>query len=385
MACQARPVSPGHGREPLETQIRRFPRSYRRRLRKLVRGSSRLGQLLYTFPGLAFLLVAGGRAHAARGEAVKLIKNGEPLSVATAAVDLPSWMRRLPPEAFTEVLGTVPGSDSFSRSIVNEIPADADKTAMWLRFVLFAAESCDEDFALWIARQRLYACEEWGRIPLLPLAAFAWFSREERMPARGLIRKPWHCNLSFAAAVEEMRSWVERIVLDYCREDSGRNGSWFKTRKACGYRFAPLLTPEDLQNEGQRMNNCVATYAHKVASGDCLIYSIRRGSERVATLEITSGQGAPVIAQLLAAGNTKASEDVWRAASVWLSKQGQYPFATRQAMARAPIVASRWDAIWRPYCEEKLRFRPLLAEPTMRTLVDLRQDIGVLGRLAKRQ
>src|SRR5215472_16584616 len=107
MTCQPR-SSPAAPVRELESQIRRFPRGFRRRLRKLVRGSSRLGDLLYTFPGLAFILAAGGRPHEARGQAVKLVKDGQSLAGAASAVDLPIWMKRLPPEAFSEPLETVP-------------------------------------------------------------------------------------------------------------------------------------------------------------------------------------------------------------------------------------------------------------------------------------
>jgi PcfJ-like protein len=382
MASQPRHAPVGHARE-LETQIRRFPRGFRRRLRKLVRGSSRLGELLYTFPGLAFMLAAGGRPHAARGQTVRLVKEGQPLSEVAAAVDVPLWLRRLPPEAFIEPFGSVPGSEEFGRRIVNEIPNKPEATAMWLRWVLFAAESCDESFALWLAGQNIYQAEDAGKQPLLPLAAFAWFSREDHGPARGLIGRPWHGSMRFDVAVDEMRTWFERIILDYCREGGSRNGTWFKTRKVCGYRIMPLLTADELREEGDRMNNCVATYLPKVASGVSLIYSIRRGGQRVATMEIAPGQAAPVIVQLLAAGNTKAGDDVWRAANGWLSKQGEFPMVARDAIAQVPVIPSRWEAIWRPYLEAKPQFKACLAEPGMRTLVNLRQDMNALARLGK--
>ncbi len=295
--------------------MRRWPRpvslkpksagGFRRRLRKLVRGSSGLGELLYTFPGRAFVLAAGGRPHAARVQAVRLVKEGQPLSEVAAAVDVPLWHRRLPPEAFLLPFGSIPGSEEFGRRIVNEIPNKPEATAMWLRWVLFAAESCDESFTLWLAGQNIYQAGDAGRQPLLPLAAFAWFSREDRGPARGLISSPWHRSMSFGLAVAEMRTWIERIILDYCRGGGSRNGNWFKTRKVCGYRIMPLLTADELREEGDRMNNCVAAYLPKIASGACLIYSIRRGGQHVATMEIAPGQSAPVIVQLLAAGNTK--------------------------------------------------------------------------------
>jgi hypothetical protein len=383
MASQPRSLPAAPVRE-LESQIRRFPRGFRRRLRKLVRGSSRLGDLLYTFPGLAFVLAVGGRTHEARGRAVKLVKDGQALSEAAAAVDMPPWMRRLPPEAFSEPLGIVPGSEAFGRRIVNDIPDKPEIMAMWLRWVLFGAEACGESFALWLAKQRIYQAEDAGKMPLLPLAALAWFSHKEAGPARGLIGRPWHGSIRFGAAVEETRCWFERVILDYCH-GGGRNGSWFKTRKVSGYRFTPLLTGNDLREEGDKMNNCVATYAAKVAAGACLIYSIRRGGHRVATMEVAPRQGAPVIVQLLAAGNANVGEDVSRAAHGWLSKQGEYPLAVGDAIICVPVVPSRWDAIWRPYWEERPQFKACLADPGMRTLVNLRQDMNALARLAKGQ
>jgi hypothetical protein len=386
MTCQPR-FAPAAPVRELESQIRRFPRSFRRRLRKLVRGSSRLGDLLYSFPGLAFVLAAGGRAHDARGRAVKLVKDGQSLSKVAAALDLPLWMRRLPPEAFGEPFGTVPGSEGFVRRIVNEIPDKPDRMAMWLRWVLFGAEACGESFALWLARQRIYQAEDVERVPLLPLAAFAWFSLEEGGgPARGLIAKPWYGTMRFRVAVEETRCWLERVVLDYCRAGGGAtNGNWFKTRKVAGYRFMPLLTPGELIEEGGKMNNCVATYAAKAAEGACLIYSIRRGGRRVATMEIQPRGGTPVIVQLWAAGNTNAGEDAWRAANGWLSKQGGYPLAGGNAFVHAALVPSRWEAIWRPFWEATPRFKPGLADPATRTRVILGQDMNALARLAKAQ
>jgi hypothetical protein len=384
MACQPRHAPVAYVHE-FETQIRRFPRGFRRRLRKLVRGSSRLGELLYTFPGLAFVLAVGGRSHAARGQAIQLVKEGRPLSDAAIALDVPLWMRRLPPEAFSGPFGSVPGSEEFGRRIVNEIPSKPDEAAMWLRWVLLAAECCDENFALWLAGQKIYQADDSGKLPLLPLAAFAWFSRGEHGPGRGLMGRPWHANMRFGAAVEEMRTWLERIILDYCRDGGSRNGSWFKTRKACGYRVTPLLSADELRDEGDKMNNCVATYVPKVASGACLIYSIRRGGQRVATMEIAPRQGAPAIVQLLAAGNMNAGEDVWRAANGWLSKQGEYPMVAHGAMAQMPVIPNRWEAIWRPYWEARPSFKAYLVEPSMRTLVYLHQDMNALSRLAKGQ
>jgi hypothetical protein len=44
-----------HVCEPLENRIRRFPRNYQRRLRKLVKGSKQLKDLVYSFPAAVFV------------------------------------------------------------------------------------------------------------------------------------------------------------------------------------------------------------------------------------------------------------------------------------------------------------------------------------------
>jgi hypothetical protein len=384
MAGQPR-LAAAHARE-LETQLRRFPRGYRRRLRKLARGSSRLGELIYTFPALAFVLAGGGgRTPAGCGEAIKLVKDGRPMLEAAAVAGLPGWTRRLPPEAFTETLAGVPASEEFGCRIVNSIPGKPAVTAMWLRWVLSGTAACGESFALWLAKQTIYQADDAGKMPLLPLAAYAWFSRADEGPAHGLIGKPWHGNMRFGAAVEACQDWLERVILDYCHDGGLRSGGWFKTQKVCGYRFTPLLAPDDLREEGEMMRNCVATYIPKAARGDCLIYSIRRGGQRVATLEAGPRGGRPAIVQLLAAGNTAAGQDIWRAAERWLSKQGEYPLIARDSIAQVPIRPSRWEAVWRPYWQARPAFKACVAEASMRTLVSLRQDMNALARLAKGQ
>ena len=256
---------------------------------------------------------------------------------------------------------------------------------MWLRWLLFASEACDESFALWLAGQSVYQAEEAGKLPLLPLAAFAWFSRQNSGPARGLIRWPWHRTYRILnAAIDEMRAWLERVILDYCRDGGDRHGAGSRRARPAATAFTPLLTAEELQDEGDRMRNCVATYIEKAAAGHCLIYSIRRGGQRIATMEVAPRGGMPVITQLLAASNSAAGEEVWTAARSWLSYQGAYPAGVRHSIAQTAVIAGRWDAVWRPYCEERPRFAARLTEPSLRTLVDLRQDTAALARLAKR-
>jgi hypothetical protein len=380
MACAPRKAGTAYACQ-LETQLRRFPRGYRRRLRKLARASSRLGELLYTFPALAFSLAAGGGTLAARDETMKLVKDGRPLIAAAGALGLPAWMRRLPPEAFTEALGSISVSEAFGLRIVNHIPADPGATAMWLRWVLAGARACGESFALWLAKQTVYHEDSSGKTPLLPLAAFAWFSKSSDGVARKLMVKPWHDGISFASAIETSREWLERVIYDCCHDERFNCKNWFLAQEFHGYRFIPLLTPDQLVEEGQKMRNCVATYAQKAAIGACLIYSIRKHGRRIATLEVVPGATGPFIRQLYAAGNEPAGEEVRGAVSLWLSRQGAYPPIAKDWIAQVPIHRGRWDAVWHPYLEARPAYRPSIAEPGMRTLAGLRHDMNVLSRL----
>jgi PcfJ-like protein len=383
MAPQPR-AAPVTCRPELESQIRRFPRGYRRRLRKLARGSSRLGELLYTFPGLAMVLAAGSRTLAARREALSLVKGGKPLARAAEALELPRWLRRLPPEAFEGPLGALPGSEAFGRRILNEIPRGSELTPLWLRWTLFAAESCDEDFAVWVARQKIGEAPCVRRLPLLPLAAFAWHSSQGGIGvAMRLIANPWGAWMRFDTAVSETRSWLERIVFARCCEHPSPNNRWFQTQQIGGHIFTPLRSLEQLRAEGQTMNNCVASYARRASLGACLIYSVRRGARRAATMEIAPRRGRAAIVQLLAASNSSAGEEIWRAAREWLAKQGEYPFAA-YLLSGAPVIASRWHEVWTPYCAAKPQFRDYLFEPSIRNLDNLRNDMTALALLVER-
>lgn len=386
MATQPNPAAIAAAREPLESHIRRFARGYRRRLRKLAKTSPRLGELLYTFPGAAVTLVAGNRMVAERQTAVNYVKRGLPLAAVAEALALPMWMKRLPPEAYSDPLPRLPDDAEFSRRIAN-FPRAGENVAMWLRWIVSGAEACDLAFAEWLAHQKIFDADDDGAAPLLPLAAFAWFSAREDLTACGLMARPWRSHMGFRSAVQEAQAWLERIIMEYCREDTGGLGNWHRPHKVCGYRFIPLLTPQDLQDEGERMHHCVAAYAGAVARGTSLIYSIRRGGQRIATMEVRAAydrSGAGIISQLQGPRNADASEDVRRAASAWLAKQGKCPLSFAQGgMSVPPVRAEKWEAIWRPYWTEKLQIKSALEKGDARTLIRLRNDVNALMRLAK--
>lgn len=78
----------------------------------------------------------------------------------------------------------------------------------------------------------------------------------------------------------------------------------------------PILTLEDLQEEGRLMRHCVASYVHKIMSGECYIYRILQ-PER-ATIEVIFHNGEASINQVSLVRNNRPNEQTRAAIHNWL-------------------------------------------------------------------
>jgi hypothetical protein len=385
MVCSTRQAAIPHVCEPLALRLRRFPRGYRRRLRKLVRGSTPLTDLLYAFPGAALTLAAQNPGSGSREQAIRLVKSGRPLKTVAAALGLPMWLRQLPPEAFHAPVGSLPCDVDFGRKIVNLIPKQVSGTPTWLRWIGFGADVCCNDFALWLARVLVFDGDGGPRVPLLPLAAYVWYSRETETPAHRLIAKPWHERMSFQTAVEETRYWLERIVIEYCLGREGVRSDWRRNSSCSGYRFVQLATAEALREEGDAMHHCVRSYWGDVAAGACLIFSVRRDGKRVATLEVIRASSSlrdVMIGEFRGMANSDPDRETIRAAQAWIARQGEYPMAAEVAVTQIPFHCSRWRRIWEPYGVAKPETGAKLLALNMQELARFFTDLKILERMA---
>lgn len=363
----------------LETQIKRFDRGYRRRLRKFTRTSSRHGDLLFTFPAVAFALVSGRGTTDQRAEAVRYVRDGAPLAQIAGTLELPNWMRRLPPEAFTRPIGKVATGIAFGRKIVGRLPQEADLASAWMQAHEVAVDAADEDFAYWLAGQHIYANPFNGEAPVRPLAIYAWYSRQDDVRGRRLMHKAWNKQMKFQVAVRQMCDWYERVMADLTRADQKRGpGRYSKRQRRHGYIMVPLRSATELDEEGRMMNNCVGSYAGMVAARECLIYSVRRGSQRVATLEVRWHGGMPRIWQLEAPNNNVAPQAIWDAVNQWLADQDGLTVANAASVEGLSVDATRWKALWRPYVTAKGSKALPLERPDRRVLAHLVDDIGQL-------
>lgn len=346
----------GARRAPLETHLKRFPKTYRKRLRKLAKTSPRLGDLLFAFPGAGFALVSGRGAPQDRGAATRLVKEGAPLPQVAETLALPLWLRRLPPEAFQEPLPENLAPDLvFDRQVVNLVPQAPEAAALWLEIVLAGKTLAGADFALWLAGQKALRRpnDPSAQDALRPadprlLALYAAVSGNADLVARRFADVTWTRHMTLSRAVDVTRIWLERLVAEYCRSDAMDGAKWLKPQRVAGFAFAPRRTPQELDDEGRVMANCVGSYARKVAHGRCLIYAIRRGGKSVATLEVVPDRnGAPVIGQLEGYANGPAPEKAARAAQTWLARLGPCPHFT-VGLGGNLVDRQRWARIWDP-------------------------------------
>ncbi|MDX2258357.1 MAG: PcfJ domain-containing protein [Hyphomicrobiaceae bacterium] len=370
-------------REKTEKILQRFDRHYQRRLRKLAGLSPRLAELLASYPAAAFAIVSQSAPPDRCGRAVRLVRDGAGLKDVADALTLPRWTRRLMPQAFSEPIGALPRGPRFAAEIGNYVPVLTVGAASWLQFVQAANRTCGEDLALWAARERHAAGEPSRMLPILPLAAYAWFSRhgcgEGMRPA---VATPFDPDMGFARAVFEARLFVEAI-LDRFQPHSKRKGPGrYSRRPLGGMRIVRLSTQAQLYEEGQKMRHCVGTYFGAVARGECLIFSVRDGIERIATLELRRRyvtKGPLSLVQLQGPGNTRVAPPVRDFVSHWLMHEAVRQIAEGCAIEEDLVFKPEvWADFWRPYVAAQGPAVLPGLEPTVASLHKLRADANTL-------
>jgi hypothetical protein len=92
----------------------------------------------------------------------------------------------------------------------------------------------------------------------------------------------WHAMLASQSAEQQFVTkhgvgWRDKIDYGHFPEEFGTSD---------GLRVVALRTGEDVFLEGQAMHHCVASYADDVVRGRCRLFSVRRGDDRLATVEL---------------------------------------------------------------------------------------------------
>ena len=328
-----------------------FHPAYRRFVAELTACAGELEDLADSFPALLFGLVSGYATPEERERCFELVARGAPLRDAADALRLPWWLRRLPAEAFMAPLPVFPFDQDFSLRIANLIPRDAGATPAWLTRVSHAFEAAGPDYALWIARQPDLAAPPDELFSFM--AAWAWFSGKPGLVGHRLVRRPWTADMSFKRAREELAAWRQRLRLIECL-GPGIERAWLADGQVAGFNFVALRTVDDFIAESEALENCLDQYADQLHTGLTAVFSIRKGTRRVACVEIglhDEEVTMPTIVQLRAARNRRAPPEVWQATFSWLGGQRLEPLSP---LRHAPKPLKRIEArreLWKPYLE----------------------------------
>jgi hypothetical protein len=335
-----------------EGYVGRFAYAARREVRRLMRASPRLVDLAMVFPGAMYALATKHRPADTRREAITMVEEGAPLKTVARRLDLPLWLRRLPPEAFQQPIDELPASENFARRVANRLPGAPAQSAFWLQSVAFGAKACSDDFALWLADQSIFTEEGNPQQLFSVLAAYAWHSRATQTRANTLIVVPWRPEIAFDTALCAAKSWLNRMRLVLQLGPGVIADPWLSGGDVRGYAFVPLLDRMEILAEARAMQNCADQYAERLADDRCRLFSIRRDREHVATLEIgphSREAGMLAITQLKGRHNMAAPLDVWQAAYAWLASQS----ALRRLPPRVPpdrqLDAQAWEQLMAPY------------------------------------
>jgi hypothetical protein len=366
----------------VEDLIARYNSAVRPSLRRLV-SSPRMADVARVFPAIAYALAARRGPATQRRKALNLIEAGTEIKEVSRTLNLPMWLRRLPPEAFDTADMAYPRSEIFSRRIANHLPANASESATWLRSVAFGSKACNDFFAIWFAQQNVFHSNADEEKLLAALTAYAWFSTAEDTRAYALIVLPWRPEMAFDTAVCAAKCWLNRVRLTLQLREGTLTDPWLQQGEAMGLTFSPLLDCNDILAEAHAMQNCADQYADRLARDKCRLFSVRRRGQRVATLEIgphVRETGVLSVTQLKARQNMPAALEVWQAAHAWLSQQPQLRRTPPMAVPERPLDTALWQSMMQPYRLAQ-RGAPWLPEvATASTFSALDQGIADLAR-----
>ncbi len=367
----------------IEEIVSRFPVAARREVRRLVRGSPRIGELAVVFPGAVYALAVRRGPAAQRLKALTLVEQGAALKEVARALELPLWLKKLPPEAFAGQLGSLPLSESFARRISARMPQSVAESPFWLASVAFAHEAAHEDFAVWLAEQPVFAEPGVPQRVFAILAAYAWFSGAVLTRGHSLIVVPWRPEIAFDTAVCAAKSWLNRMRLVMQLQPGVITDPWLESGTVRGFTITPLVEQRSLLDESHAMQNCADQYADRLARDKCRLFSIARDKVHIATMEIgphPRETGVLSIVQLKGRHNMPAPIDVWQAAHVWLGEQQGLRRLPSLMFPDRPFDAEVWGQLMQPYRAAKAGAPWIGSAATQAMLAQCDVDMADLAR-----
>ncbi len=328
-----------------------FRQPWRGLIARLSHQADAIEDLAESFPALLFALATGYGTAAQRRKTIAGVKAGQPLKTVAADLDLPLWLRRVPPCAFASRLPVIPTDAEFGHVMSNRLPSHAEDATVWFNRVLQALRVVGRDFAIWTARDSRAQLSTTNEEDFQWLVAWAWHASNPKAHGYELLRHPWSPAMSWKKAREEITVWRKRLDLA-ATLGSGIRDAWVTDGRVRGFDIVALRTARQFIAESIAMENCLDQYARHLIYGHVRVFSVRRKGRSVANLELTlhpDDVSVPGITQLRGPRNRRVSTQVWQAVYAWL---GDQPF--RAVACEPPDAATTratLHALWQPYIE----------------------------------
>jgi hypothetical protein len=341
----------------LHRQLQRFHPRFRDAVSLIATRHSRIADLASSFPALLFAL-AVPRPSFDPAPVLARVIDGQPLVELAAAVGVPMWLRKLPPETFAKPFGRLPEGELFRRQIANHLPRSRRHAAAWLQVVADVAELAHEPAAVWAARELVRQTRQGKLARLRLLGLWAWFSQQPATLGHQLIERPWVPEMGMAQALVAAENWHAAISLHLNLGREPIADMWLQPASVGGHDFIALNSVAAIAEEAQAMKNCLLTYGDKVAHNRVRLWSVRCQGQRIATLRLATSHGDPLprILELKGPGNTKVSRELWWLARRWLHLHDLLKIEPEpQNWGDVPLDRSMWLALWRPYWLAKQR------------------------------
>lgn len=337
---------------PAHKAIARYPRHLRRALRALARDHDRCDDLLVSFPAACVALATRRGAAHDRGEALWRVREGRPLREVAQALDLPLWLRNLPPEAF---LAPIPerlaheGEDPWlGAQLAARAPKDAVFASAWTRRTFQAIEEGSEAFAVWVCDRVPRADPRLASVPRA-LCAHAFFSEAPDTPAGALVVEPWTPKSGWRSALRAARGWLLRAVFEEAFDHDAIHDIATKQSVFDGARIVPLYDPRALKAEGEAMRHCIASYWVKVAAGLSLLFRIEDEAGVSADFEVCRGrEGDLNICEMRAADNHRPARRLRALAQRWVRAKLE-PLGAAAFPFRLAVREEAWARLFEPY------------------------------------
>jgi hypothetical protein len=320
---------------------RRFRFHQRYEIYRATAASHRALQFTNVFPALGLAIFGLGSSRAKVNlvpEAKRLVEAGAPLRKIAELMSVPMAFRSVKPGAAHLALDVV---DAFEdpRFIDAHMPESLKEMKVWLRSI-YLAHSVGPDFVQWTSRHAtelggsrdevisiLGDIADWVRAcyraSVPPHIRKAILGDQRSLSAQGeqFVHRQFNADMSLATITKLSADWHDAVAGNMTGPRYEFPEPWCPGGVSGGFDIVPITSSSDLYRDGKLLHHCAGTYAERVHSGQCYIFSVRKDGALLATLELVRSKAGVGIGQLRGACNAKAPKEVLRAVNSWLRAQ----------------------------------------------------------------